>query len=478
MRRLGTLTALAIATAAAAPSAASAQSQISVFSGGGSQPLTAVESSVKVTGSVSVDFHGDEASGCAAAHVCDMSGTVTWDPGRRGDLFAFSYRSKGRRFEDGFLALGGELAFGGTAVTSARVRRTGSDGTPQPMCADAAPSVEAPPGGPRLGSSLKLRLLGDGEVLRTRCAGPLTSDVGSLMPARVISERALRRGNARLDFSADGEFAAHGLAGTLHSDVVLRLGKATDALGGSQQQPPKGTRTRRVRFVQVSYRVERVSGQVVTSVQGLADPDLCGPLDSCGLLGSITTTPSASSGDGYLVAYGSAKHSKHEMLRSLGLVPGAPPRGVQRFGGFSWAQDSGSVTSDLSREGAPACTDAAPLAAGGAVDLAFSGTHATAVYSGGGLDAGGDPLRTRCPGPSGDDVGADNGLAEGGLALRSFAARHVTLRLTRGGGFEANGYAGSTRADLTVVVRRTRIRQQVLVEQVVDFFQRVSRRVP
>jgi hypothetical protein len=475
MRRLGTLTALVIATAAAAPSAASAQA-LSFF--GGSQPLTAVESSVKATGTVSVDFHGDEASGCAAAHLCDVSGTVTWDPGRRGDLFAFSYRSKGQRFEDGFLALGGELGFGGTAVTSARVRRAGSDGTSQPLCADVSPSIETSSGGPRRGSSLKLRLFGADEVLRTRCAGPLTSDVASLMPARVISEGALRRGSARVDFSADGQFAGHGLAGTLHSDVVLRLAKAANALDSPQGPPPKGSRTRRVRFVQVSYRVERVSGQVVTSVQGLTDPDLCGPLDSCGLLGSITTRPSASSGYGYLTAFGSAKHSKHEMLRSLGVVAGAPPPGVETFGGFSWTRDSGSVTSDLSREGAPACADSVPLVGGGTVGIVFSGTHATAGYLGSGLSAAGDPLRTRCPGPSGDDAGGDNGLATGRLAPRTFAARRVTLRLSRGGSFEGDGYRGSTSADLTVVARRTGIQQQVVVEQVGDFFQTLSRRLP
>jgi hypothetical protein len=54
----------------------------------------------------------------------------------------------------------------------------------------------------------------------------------------------------------------------------------------------------------------------------------------------------------------------------------------------------------------------------------------------------------------------------------------VTLRLSRGGSFEGDGYRGSTSADLTVVARRTGIHQQVVVEQVGDFFQTLSRRLP
>jgi hypothetical protein len=102
----------------------------------------------------------------------------------------------------------------------------------------------------------------------------------------------------------------------------------------------------------------------------------------------------------------------------------------------------------------------------------------SAAYYGSDLLVGGDPLRTRCPGPGAADAGAERGLARGTLPLRALAHRRVTLRLTRGGDFGADGYRGSTRADLTVVVRRTRIRHQVRVESVPTLKQMLARRLP
>jgi hypothetical protein len=468
----GVLVAMTLALASAtAPSVALAtapspdfRQTVTFFGGGGARPLSAYESSVKPSGEVTIEFHGDEAAGCAAAHLCGVSGTVTWSPARSGILLAFGYRSHGEHFEAGYLVVGDELGYGGGPGTSARVRRTGDGGAPDSLCADVGSSIASSSPAPRLGTSIALNPLGTDEVLRTRCAGPLTRDVGSLLPTRTISENAVRRGGAKLDFSADGEFTGHGLAGTLHSNVVLRVGKGSNLLQSQQESaPPERTRKQRTRFLEVFYRVESVSGRVVTSVRGLADPDLCGPLDSCGLLGTITTTPSSSKGDGYVFAYGSAKHTRRELRRAVGLEPGPVPRGVQRVGYFSW-EDAGSVTSDLSRAGVPACADSAPLAGGGLLDLGFSNKHATARYYGGDVILGADPLRTRCPGPGTSDATA--GLAAGRLPLQALGARRSTLRITRGTSLNANGYSGVTRADLTVTIRRTRIRNRVEVETV------------
>jgi hypothetical protein len=158
-----------------------------------------------------------------------------------------------------------------------------------------------------------------------------------------------------------------------------------------------------------------------------------------------------------MFAYGSAKHSWRDLERALGLAPGPVPRGVQRFGDFDWT-DEGTVTSDLSRGGAPACHDSAPLVDDEIVDLGFSHGSVALAYSGLGA------LRTRCPGPEASDAGD---LARGTIPLRELAARRATLHLTRGGGgFSANGYRGSTRAALDVTVRRTGIHHHVEVDQV------------
>ncbi|MEA2410804.1 MAG: hypothetical protein QOC77_1365 [Thermoleophilaceae bacterium] len=465
----GVLAAAALTAALATttiPPVASAQTgdfaqSVTFFGGGGTRPLSAYESAVKGSGQVTVEFHGDEAAGCAAAHLCGVSGTVTWSPGSGGFLLAFGERSHGQHIESGTLAVGDDLGYGDPG-TSARVRRAGDGGAPGSLCADVGSSIASSNPAPRRGTSIAFSLFETDEVLRTRCAGPLTRDVASLMPTRTISERAVRRGGAKLDFSADGEFASHGLAGTLHSNVVLHVGKGSNLLQSQQQAaPPPGTRSQRTRYLEVSYRIASVSGRVVTSVRGLADPDLCGPLDSCGLLGTLTTAPSSSTGDGSVIAFGSAKHTKRDLRRALGLAPGPVPRGVQRVGFFEW-EDAGSVASDLTRAGAPACADSTPLAGGGLLDLGFSGAHATARYDGGDVTLGGDPLRTRCPGPSASD--ATGGLAVGTVPLAALGARRATLRLTRGTSFHANGYRGATRPDLTVVIRRTRLRDHVEVE--------------
>jgi hypothetical protein len=447
-----------LAACALCPSPAGASDLGGAFAFFGSpQPTSAYQSELKTRGHVVVDFHGEAAAGCADVHVCEVSGTVTWSPGKTGYLIEYGYRKKGKHFEAGFMGLGDELGGDGPPGTSARVRRSapGGDG----LCADVGSAVTSSDGEPRAGRAIELSLLGASEILRSRCAGPLTDEIRSLLPSRSIDETAVRRGGAKLDFSAQGEFAAHGFAGTMRSDVVVTVRKGTDLLAEERDQElPDGGKRERNRYLEVSYRVEAVSGQVVTNVQGLSDPDLCGPLDSCGLLGTITAVPTLKEGDGTVYAFGSAKNSRRDLRQAVGLVPGSVPRGVRRAAVFEW-EDESNVTSDLTRDGAPACTDSDALAGGGLIDLHFVRAHVTARLYGGSVQNGGDPLRTRCPGPSGDD--APGGLATGPVSLRQLGARRATLRLTRGRSFSSNGYRSTTKPSLTVSIRRMRISERV-----------------
>jgi hypothetical protein len=105
----------------------------------------------EVRGSVRVDFHGDESSGCAATGMCGISGTVVWRPDGEVALLTASYRDGGRHYESGLLAYGetndNEPQRRGT--TSARVRRGDA------LCSDAvAPSFAAVVLGPQRGNSL------------------------------------------------------------------------------------------------------------------------------------------------------------------------------------------------------------------------------------------------------------------------------------------------------------------------------------
>jgi hypothetical protein len=427
----------------------------------------AVFAQVEAKGEVRVDFHGDPATGCEQAHLCDVEGTVRWNPAGSGTLLVLAYRERGKRFEEGFLSLGDEGPDGASGRAKARVSRRGAPGS---LCADSADASGAgSTSGPRRGSALLLRLIGGGgsgteDVLRTRCAGPLAADVATLIPSRRISERRLTRGQPRLDFSADRTFSAHGLSGTVHSSVVLKIVQAERVPNvDSPSRPSRGTRTARRRALDVRYRVERVSGAVVASVHGVADPDECGPLDACGLSGSVTLSHLASSGGASLFALASARHSRGDLLRALGVAAGPRPRGVEKYGSVNWDHDRGGISADLSRNGAPACADSAPVPGGGAsLELRISRRRVTVGYL---VDPFGavDVLRTRCPGPQmGDAAGS---LASGSFPLSIFRHRRVTLRLRRGTTLGGVGYGGRTRPDVTVVLRRTRIHEHTFSEE-------------
>jgi len=71
------------------------------------------------------------------------------------------------------------------------------------------------------------------------------------------------------------------------------------------------------------------------------------------------------------------------------------------------------------------------------------------------------PVRTRCPGPLLGVALGQPAPASGTLPAGAFARARVTLRLTRGARLEDGPYAGISRSDLTVVLRRTALTTRV-----------------
>jgi hypothetical protein len=102
------------------------------------------------------------------------------------------------------------------------------------------------------------------------------------------------------------------------------------------------------------------------------------------------------------------------------------------------------------------------------VSLSFSGGRVDASYEGAGLLGGANLLRTRCPGPASDDLSGP--LASGSFPLSAFRHRRVTLRLTTGTGYTTAGYRGRARPDLTIVLRRTRVKDSVVTEELSSDF--------
>lgn len=474
MRRLAATLALTAGLLAfGGVSAASAQIFIVETGPDGAKVVSAISTKLKVSGAVTVDFHGDAAAGCADVGLCDVSGRVVWDPGTEGEIDAFGFRQDGVRFEQSFMTFGGnEEEELGPPLSSARVQRALRDGG-HALCADVKRQSFAVSGaGARPGRVVSVSPVGESssgfalnDFVRTRCAGPIVTDVAQALPVRRIGERTLRHGRGTLlDFSADAPFSAGGLSGTVHSTLKMRLGKASDLLR-QQRGYPGPTHPFRYRELEVEYQLERLSGEIVTEVEGLTDPDLCGPLDACGLVGTVTATPRVATGEGYALAIASIRHSKHELRRALGLAPGGRPKGVHAFGYVFWDQTAGHVTSNLSRQGADPCTDSQAFSGPGSVALGFGRHRVRADFGGAATVSGDDLLRTRCPGPGLTDVATTGGLVHGRLPLSAFGRRRVAVRLTRGDSFASDGYRGTSRADMTVGLRRTSVKAHIRVIQ-------------
>ena len=64
----------------------------------GTKLLSQTDLSVCVTGSLTVTFAGDPATGCAAHGLCSYTGTETWQPRGLGDLSVSRFEHRGRRF--------------------------------------------------------------------------------------------------------------------------------------------------------------------------------------------------------------------------------------------------------------------------------------------------------------------------------------------------------------------------------------------
>jgi hypothetical protein len=458
------------------PAAAHAQGIFIGIPDGTPQIVSATDTSLKVSGALAVEFHGDEAAGCADAGVCGVSGEALWRPGRRGALSALAYLDHGRRLELTFAVIGEdqEPGDGKPPSTSARVRRTTPDGG-SALCVDASSAREVFFGsGPLTGGRVSLGLLGDpteglgaGEVLRTRCAGPTTEDVRRALPVHTLTERAIRRGRGRvLDYSVEAPFNAGGFSGTVHSTIKMRIGRSQDSLELGEPEPSEPTKVVRRRELDVTYRIESFEGRTVTSLRGLADPDLCGPLDSCGLMGQVTVAPRIGAGEVDISASAPLRISAHDLRRAVGLAPGGRPRGVKTFGFAAWDASNGSVTSELQRDGALACTDVQGIRGPNAMPIDLGRSRVRALYG----QEGSVSTTTRCPGPVTGDVAGARAIASGSAPLRALGRRRVTLRLRHGHAFSGDGYTGSTSADLALVMRRASVRSGVITYHVpVDF---------
>jgi hypothetical protein len=431
---LGALLALA---AVAGP--AEGQTSVALFGGPqGAKILSQTNINAGVRGDLVVTFRGDAAAGCVAHGLCPYAGTIVIRP-RSAQLTVVTYRRGGRIRHSVFAAFG--VPHGGY-TTSAHVTRS-AGAAAEGTCADAGTSAF---GGQIPASThrrlLTIRLLGrSGSLLQTRCAGPRDGDLSAASPTATVPLARLLRGRMTLDLRGTRTFASHGFAGTVTSTLTMKLGRPQSQSGNASFPP--GIKTRRVRTVTEQLTLVRVRGGLTAAVSGTSNPIVCGLLDSCGLsetlsLGGGLRGPSAS-----VSATGPARRPYADFLAALGLSRSGRSRGIGVLGSVSWL---GNVRAVM-RQAGSVCSDSA---ATGAVGVPLGLGHRLGGFTG--------FWRTRCPGPSFQNVGP---LLGASLDRATLAHREFTLTLGGNETSSDDGYVIVAHGRLSLRLRRGRITHQV-----------------
>jgi hypothetical protein len=434
----------ACAAAAVAPTAAVAQ-PILLEPGGPATVETSIP--VRITGELSVQFHGDPAAGCARWGLCGYSGTVSWQPPPTASMQI--ERTLGRHRQLAILLFpaltDGPRVAGGTTSASVTLA-SGASSEPANRCVDAT--------GVGQGESLLVR---HGRVtfslaresptlLVTRCAGPRDADVLPHLPTPTIPVATMERGRTTISLGASHPLEAHGFVGSITSTIVLHLGRPGRPRTESNTKSEGPTKPGRE--IDVAYRAT-LSGSVVEEVRGAANPLECGPLGSCGLIGTITLSPQVQTTHASLTVDARATTPHSELLAAAGLGPGSPG-GVVGFGLVSWPRGGTSLSDVI--EGAEHCRDNG--AVGGGELLIVTGGGRWRVSMPLGLPAS----RTRCPGPmlKGGFIGA------AGTPLSSLDRKTVRMALTNGTTVADDGYRVRIVPYLTLTLTRLRVRTKAI----------------
>jgi hypothetical protein len=356
-----------------------------------------------------------------------------------------TFEQHGRRYRTATMVLGGF----GSPVLSA-VQRSHASGSTT-ACSDNSQGGNGFFSVPVSGARVTIALgRADEPLLGTRCAGPLNADIAAALPSRTVSLDQILHGHATIDLTGGGRFAAHGLAGTIRSTIVLILGRPHRSSGSRAPSLPPGIK--RSRLAEVNYRVTRVGGSVIASVGSSPVAAVCGPFDACGLQGLIEVTPGTTSGGSvYLTAAAPLRRPKRDLLAALGAGRGNPSGiSVQGAGDVSL---HGEVTSDLMQESA--CRDLVGLRQAGIQVRQRADRLQISVSAA--FSQAGDPLRTRCPGPK---LGSHQ-LASASVPLSVLRHPSFTVAL-HGGSFSDGPYRVTTRSTLTLTIRRAGVKTQIV----------------
>jgi hypothetical protein len=384
---------------------------------------------VRFEGSVVVRFSGPS-----------EAGTVVWTPGEGGQLTAAEGHTRdGKRAFTAFLGpIGGQAAV-------AHVLRDGR------LCTDeGSPFLDG--ASVRQGrDGVRVALVASGpaggglSLTETRCGGPLSGDLAQVLRPVRLTAAQLRTGRFDIDLRASGAFAHGDLRGTVESTVVAHVGRRRPPERDNHRAPPG----KPYRELNVTYSVERVDGTVAAAFAG---GELCDELGSCGDAGTWLLRPGQTHGTVTTRVFAPLARPPRDLLTAAGLETGGDTHRLQFYGSGNWSSRSAALTASVTRAGRQICADTRRTG-GGAVQLEGSGQSVRVT-----LLALDDPLRTSCPGPALADGFAGSPLATGTIPLRSLGKRRVVVPLRRGSSVTTDGWAGTTRPSLTLVLRRNHLR--------------------
>ena len=418
-----------------------------------SQP---VDQPVFVRGTLTYAWHGDPARGCAAAGLCGTHGSAIVHFDGFGNL-----TSRGR---DGLIVLDG-------ASATVRVRRDDPSTAPG-ECVDTTSFDGIGVTLRRVKGRSYTAIIG-GPVSAGRCAGPLASDTAGL---RLAAKRLPGR-NLGFDLRGSASFAAGPFSGELISTVMLRpdtadqqgalTGESSSSSSSSGGSPPRPPRVRHVlvEFATIRYRMIGATGALQMTFDGAPQP-YCVPLDNCGSTGSVSVSVKRFSAglDVSGVRTVPRRVGRRQAIADL-RAGRLRPTSVGLFSSVD-----ATIAETMVQAGAGTCLDTArsriQLFVGGPFGPGRANGSIPAVL--GGVDNGGDPLRTHCPGPSSTDIAGNGGplgffsqvpvIAQGSIARDTLGTRQIDVSLAKPGRFDGPAYAGQRGGSLVFSLTLTSVR--------------------
>jgi hypothetical protein len=409
------------------------------------------------TGQVTLTWHGDPARGCAAAGVCDVSGSIVFKPGYF-DVYGV-LRPDGRFYP------GAAFVFTSDPAIVQTRRQVGAG--PPSACLDLVDadgvtlSPTEQPGG-RYSFDVSTAHSYTNGLSTGRCAGPTAKQLETAFPTGLLQTPKKGHRSRLLDLTGRKSFTAGPFSGELVSTVTARLwpefyGDDEDD-SESDSVPDRHRRTLRLLTVEFEYGIQSMAGSLVTTFSGSADP-FCRPFDSCGVQGTSTYSTATKGGDvgigGYRVLGRHEKVTRRAALRELRA-------GRLAVSGDSILADGAlaRIASSVRHADGSSCTDPGETSPLAPLTVARARKAAHFVLGSSIYDRG-NTLRTDCQGPSEDDVlGPKAALATGSVPVTALGAKSLQVKLAAAGSFRAGAYTGSRSGaiDLRLVRKAARIR--------------------